>query len=73
MPGDFDRLAARKPSRVTMTKPGRIVATPMPPEAPDTAAAGVYGCMRGTVIAPPDFDLTEPVLDEAIRADEGML
>lgn len=69
----FDQLAARKLQRVTVTKRGRVVAVLTPPDEPEAAADQLYGCMRGTVIAPPDFDLTEPILDEPVLATAGVL
>ena len=69
----FDQLAARKLQRVTVTKRGRVVAVLTPPDEPEIAAEQLYGCMRGTVIAPPGFDLTEPTLDEPMLAAAGVL
>ena len=67
----FDQLAARKLTRVTVTKRGRVVAVLTPPDEPGDAAHRLYGCMAGTVVGPPGFDLTAPILDEPLRADEG--
>jgi antitoxin (DNA-binding transcriptional repressor) of toxin-antitoxin stability system len=69
----FDQLAARKLSRVTVTKRGRVVAVLTPPDQPEAVAETLYGCLRGTVISPPDFDLTEPIADEPFLAAEGRL
>lgn len=69
----FDQLAARKLQRVTVTKRGRVVAVLTPPDKPEAAAAQLYGCMRGTVVGPPDFDLTQPILDEPMLAAAGAL
>jgi prevent-host-death family protein len=66
----LDQLAARKLARVTVTKRGRIVAVLTPPDRAETTAEQLYGCRRGTVIAPPDFDLTEPIADEPFLAAE---
>jgi hypothetical protein len=33
--------------------------------AAEADAASLYGCMKGSVIVPPWFDLTAPVLDES--------
>jgi hypothetical protein len=67
----FDQLAARKLTRVTVTKRGKVVAVLTPPDEPDDAAGRLYGCMRGTVVGPPGFDLTAPILDEPLLAEEG--
>lgn len=69
----FDRLAARKLTRVSITKRGKVVAILTPPDDPDYAASGLHGFMRDTVIAPPGFDLTAPILDEPLSAEEGAL
>jgi len=67
----FDQLAARKLTRVTVTKRGKVVAVLTPPEEPGETAWRLYGCMKGTVVAPPGFDLTAPILDELFLADDG--
>ena len=69
----FDRLAARKLTRVTITKRGKIVAVLSPPDASDAAVRDLHGFMRGSVIMPEGFDLTAPILDEPIAADNGAL
>ena len=69
----LDRLAARKLTRVTITKRGKAVAVLTPPDDPQSAARLLHGFMKGSVIAPLDFDLTAPVLDEPLSADEGVL
>ena len=67
----LDRLSARKLTRVTITKRGKVVAVLTPPDDPGSAAARLHGFMRGSVVAPADFDYTAPVLAEAPSADEG--
>lgn len=69
----FDQLAARKLSRVTVTKRGKVVAVLIPPDVPDASNQLVHGFMRGSVVIPPELDLTEPVLDEEFSADRGVL
>lgn len=69
----LDRLAAHKLTRVSITKRGRIVAVLTPPDDPQSAVRNLHGFMRGSVIAPPGFDLTAPILDEPLSADEGVL
>ncbi len=43
--------------------------------APDESAATrqLYGFLAGSVVVPPEIDLTEPVLDEPFNAAEGDL
>jgi antitoxin (DNA-binding transcriptional repressor) of toxin-antitoxin stability system len=69
----FDRLAAHALTRVTITKRGKVVAILTPPEDSEDDVRGLHGFMRGTVIAPVDFDLTEPILDQPFSADAGVL
>ena len=69
----LDRLAARKLTRVTITKRGKIVAILTPPDDPASAVHQLHGFLRGSVIAPADFDFTEPVLDEPLSAEAGRL
>jgi antitoxin (DNA-binding transcriptional repressor) of toxin-antitoxin stability system len=69
----LDRLAKHELDRVTITKRGKAVGvlTVAPPEA--KAVLDIYGFMRGSVIIPEGFDLTEPVLDEPLDAELGIL
>ena len=67
----LDRLAAHTLTRVTITKRGKTVAILTPPEDPETAVRRLHGFMRGSVVIPEGFDLTAPVLDEPLSADQG--
>ncbi len=68
----FDQLAARKLTRLCITKRGRIVAIVTPPD--NTEDLGdLHGFMRGSVIAPDGFDFTAPALDEPLTADQGRI
>ena len=69
----MDQLAARKLARIVITKRGRPVAVVSPPPTREETAAGLFGCLKGTVRVPADFDLTAPVLDEPLNAAEGRL
>ncbi len=69
----FDRLAAHKLTRVSVTKRGKIVAILTPPEVSEAEARQLYGFMEGTVIAPEGFDYTAPVLDEPLDAEQGII
>jgi antitoxin (DNA-binding transcriptional repressor) of toxin-antitoxin stability system len=66
----FDQLAARKLTRLCITKRGRVVAVITPPEGGEDLA-DLHGFMRGSVIAPEGFDFTAPALDEPLNADQG--
>jgi len=69
----MDRLAARKLNRIVVTKRGRPVAVLTPPPTPEEIAEGLFGCLKGRMVAPADFDFTAPVLDEPLDAAEGRL
>jgi prevent-host-death family protein len=69
----MDQLAARKLERIVVTKRGRPVAVLTPPPTPEEVAEGLFGCLKGRLVAPADFDFTAPVLDEPLNAAEGRL
>jgi prevent-host-death family protein len=69
----MDQLAARKLSRIVVTKRGRPVAVLSPPPTGEEVAEAFFGFMKGSVGAPEDFDFTAPVLDEPLDAAEGRL
>jgi antitoxin (DNA-binding transcriptional repressor) of toxin-antitoxin stability system len=66
----FKALEARKLARVTVTRRGKPVAEVTPPALPQKTA---WGCMQGTVRVAPGVDLAEPVLDEPLDAELGIL
>ena len=39
----------------------------------DKIQEGLFGCLKGQMVAPADFDFTAPVLDEPLDAAEGIL
>jgi antitoxin (DNA-binding transcriptional repressor) of toxin-antitoxin stability system len=67
----LDRLDKHELDRVIITKRGRTVGVLLPPQT--VAVQDLYGSMRGSVIIPEGFDLTEPVFDEPFDAAEGIL
>jgi len=67
----LDRVGDGELEKVAITKRGRVVAVLMPAEALPVKA--LHGFMRGSVVIPPDFDLTSPVLDEPFGAEGGLL
>jgi prevent-host-death family protein len=69
----LSRLAARKLTRVTITKHGKPVAVLTPPEDAAALIREVYGFMEGSVVGLDNYDLTEPILDEAFSAESGVL
>jgi hypothetical protein len=66
----FDGLEGRKLDRVVVTRRGKPVAELMPPR---TEVPSLWGCMRGTGEIPSGVDLTEPVLEEPLDAELGIL
>lgn len=66
----FKALEARKLSRVVVTRHGKPVAELVPPQA---AVPSLWGAHRGSVKVAPGVDLTEPVLDEPLDAEAGIL
>jgi prevent-host-death family protein len=69
----LDKLSAREVSRVTITKRGRPVAVLVPPEDAQEAVRQIHGFLRGSVVIPPDTDLTGPTIDEPFDAALGKL
>jgi antitoxin (DNA-binding transcriptional repressor) of toxin-antitoxin stability system len=69
----FNQLAAHKLSRIVVTKRGRPVAILTPPPTPNETADAFFGCLKGRMIAPANFDFTEPVLEEPLDAAQGIL
>jgi len=66
----FKDLEARRIARVLVTRRGRPVAELTPPR---TMLPTLWGAHRGSVEVMPGADLTEPVVDEALDAAEGVL
>ena len=69
----FDRLNRRQLSKVTVTRRGRPVAVVSPVSTAETEARAVHGSMAGMALLSPGVDLTRPVLDERLDADDGIL
>jgi hypothetical protein len=66
--GLFKDLEAHRYSKVVITRRGRPIAelTPSKRQVPD-----LFGCMKGSVVIPPGFDLTAPVLADIPEAESG--
>ncbi len=71
--GLMNQLSAGKVKKIVVTKHGRAVAVLGPPPPVKDEPAGLFGCLRGRMTAPPGFDFTAPVLDEPIKAAAGRL
>lgn len=67
------RLGQRKLERVTVTRHGTVVAVITPPPAPGESLRAFHGSMKDRTVIPRGLDLTEPVLDEELDAERGIL
>lgn len=52
---------------------GRVVAVLLPPDDAADAIRQLHGFMRGSVVVPPEINLTEPACDEPFAAEDGNL
>jgi prevent-host-death family protein len=66
----LDRVGRHELAQVVITKRGVAVAVLVPPPAA-VEVERLHGFLRGSFVIPPDIDLTAPVADEALAADEG--
>ena len=64
-----DRIYCRELERVVVTKRGSFV--PSPAQAVEVER--LHGFLRGSVVVPPEVDLTAPIADEAFAADDGAI
>lgn len=69
----LDQVGARRTGPLGITKRGKVVALLVPPATPEEAVQGLHGFLRGSVAVPEEVDLTAPVLDEPLDAEEGRL
>jgi prevent-host-death family protein len=69
----LDRIRNREWERVVITKRGVPVAVVVPMAAEATQIERLHGFLRGSVIIPPEVDLTPPVADETFAAEENEL
>jgi prevent-host-death family protein len=69
----LDRIRSKEWERVVVTKRGVPVALVVPPPADAGEVARLHGFLRGSVVVPPEIDLTAPVSEEAFAADEGVI
>ena len=66
----LDQLASHRVDRLVITDGGKAVAVLTAPQSEWTE---LYGCLKGRTVVPEGVDLTAPVLDEPLNADEGRL
>ncbi len=69
----LDQVGSRQIGQLGITKHGRIVAVLVPPASSEDAVRQLHGFLRGSVFVPEEVDLTAPVLDELLDAEEGNL
>jgi antitoxin (DNA-binding transcriptional repressor) of toxin-antitoxin stability system len=67
------RIGQRKLDRITVTRHGQVVAVITPPLSPAQSLRAFHGSMKDRTVIPPGLDLTEPVLDEPLDAEQGIL
>ena len=66
----LDRISRRELERVIITKRGVAVALLVPLAAEAAQVKRLHGFLQGSVVVPPEIDLTAPVADEAFAADQ---
>jgi antitoxin (DNA-binding transcriptional repressor) of toxin-antitoxin stability system len=66
----LDRIHSRELERVVITKRGIAVALLLPTEAEAAQVERLHGFLRGSLIIPPTVDLTAPIADEPLDADQ---
>jgi antitoxin (DNA-binding transcriptional repressor) of toxin-antitoxin stability system len=66
----LDRIHSRELERVVITKRGIAVALLLPTEAEAAQVERLHGFLRGSVVTPPTVDLTAPIVDEPLDADQ---
>lgn len=63
----LDKLDDGTLNRIEVTRDGRVVAVLTPP------GRSLFGYLRGTVTIPKGFDLTAPVFEGTMNAEEGII
>lgn len=69
----LDQLGSHEIERLTITKRGKPVAVLTAPESREDAVRNLNGFMRGSVRGLEGIDLTAPILDEPLDAENGIL
>jgi prevent-host-death family protein len=67
----LDRVSRRELDRVVITKRGVTVGVLIPPPTEPAEVETLHGLLHGSVIVPPEIDLTAPIADELFAADQG--
>lgn len=70
----IDRLQRGALKKVTITKRGKAAAVVNQAEAESRIdPTALFGCMKGTVIAPDDFDWTAPMDLDPLDSERGVI
>jgi prevent-host-death family protein len=69
----LDRVGRGQLPRLVVAKPGKPVAVVITPPGEAADIESLHGFMRGSVVIPPGFDLTEPISSETWSAAEGRI
>lgn len=69
----LDQVGRGDLSRLVVTKRGRPLAVVVAPSPAPMRIEDLYGWQRGSVVMPPDVDLTAPIADEPWDAEAGIL
>ena len=69
----LDRMAERRMDEVAITKHGRVVGLLHPPPADRAAVEALFGGMRDFTFVRGETDLTAPLLDEELTAQQDGL
>jgi prevent-host-death family protein len=69
----LDRVQTGELSRVEVTQAGKVVAVVTAPPGNADQPRDLFGFMRGSVIIPPEVDLTVPTSDCPSDAELGIL
>jgi prevent-host-death family protein len=69
----LDRVGRREWQRVIITKRGVAVAVLVPPGVEADRVKGLHGFLRGSVVIPPECDLTAPTAGDAFVAKRGVI
>ena len=64
----LDQISAGRIDKLTITKRGKPVAVVTAPQPERHPFDVLYGMMKGSVIAPPDFDFTAPAFEGVMEA-----
>lgn len=69
----LDRVYTGEIDELAITKRGTVVAVLRRPRVTLEQAQLLFGCMKGVLGIPDDLDLTQPVFEGSINAEQGLL